>query len=529
MTDNPRLQTRIINKPLPTDSVFPILGERAVFWVLLSGLIIQFISALYATGYWHPDQQHSIIEFATYKMGITPANLMAQELKEQVRPTLQVYLFLGYFKAMQFLHLGDPYQAHTFLRILTSLLNFILFHYILLRIFSQDRKQTLILLLLISNFSWSLPYLRTLFTSENLGGLAFFSAVLLYQYFSARSMTFGKSLLVGGVLGLAFFFRFQMGFAMIGLGLWLLFVEKSSLSTLCGIAMGFLILSGLNYLLDSHFYGQWVFTPYKYWEINITLGRAMQTKSFLIYIGMLSIALSAPPLSIVFLYHLGKGLYQKFTDPYCLSFFFFLLAHCLIPHKEERFVFPLYGILPLILGYGLRDVLNGLKPRFWKVQWSLAFKSLIAVSLTINLLLLVLLLFIPVAQHIEFSRRLTRYFQDQAKPVKLVFYQRTPYETPSVRNVATYYLLAKNPKVEMETIRDRSEFLSKLKNPEAGTYFVSTLDRLKKDNLTEEMNCTRLLVSSPFLLGANALLEKWGGPVLPELWGLYDCRGGMGR
>jgi phosphatidylinositol glycan class B len=430
---------------------------------------------------------------------------------------------------MQFLHLGDPYLAHTILRVLTAFLNFLFFNYLLLRLFSQDKKPSLVILLLIANFSWSLPYIRTLFTSENFGGLTFFSAVLLYQYFSTRKMTWVKSLLVGGILGLAFFFRFQMAFAMIGLGLWLLFADKASFRTLLGITLGFLILSGLNFLLDSHYYGQWVFTPYKYWEINITLGRAMQNKSFLIYIGMLSSALTAPPLSILYLYHLGKGLYKKLADPYCLSAIFFLLAHCLIPHKEERFVFPLYGILPLILGYGLRDYFNGLSPRFWKTQWSLALKFVVAVSLAINFLLLVLLLFIPVAQHIEFSRKLTRYFQDRETPVKLIFYQRTPYETPSVRKVATYYLLAKNPKVAMETVQDRSAFLNQLRNHEADTYFVSTLDRLKKDNLADEMKCTRLLVSSRFLLGANSLVEKWGGTVLPELWGLYDCREGKSQ
>jgi hypothetical protein len=40
------------------------------------------------------------------------------------------------------------------------------------------------------------------------------------------------------------------------------------------------------------------------------------------------------------------------------------------------------------------------------------------------------------------------------------------------------------------------------------------------------MDCTSLLVSSRFLVRVNALLERVTGAVLPELWALYDCKGG---
>ena len=95
---------------------------------------------------------------------------------------------------------------------------------------------TLYTLLIIANFSWALPYIRTLFNSETFGGLAYFSAILLYKYFSTRSMTVWKAMLVGFVLSLAFFFRFQMGFAMLGLGIWLIFFEKASPKIMAGLA-----------------------------------------------------------------------------------------------------------------------------------------------------------------------------------------------------------------------------------------------------------------------------------------------------
>ena len=79
---------------------FPGTQDKWVRIILISGFVIQIVSAINAIGYWHPDQQHSIIEFATYKLGITPVELMAREFPEQVRQTLQVYVFLGFYKLM---------------------------------------------------------------------------------------------------------------------------------------------------------------------------------------------------------------------------------------------------------------------------------------------------------------------------------------------------------------------------------------------------------------------------------------------
>lgn len=525
MTDDSRSFLNEVHKPMFHNRALPGFLDRNVYIILFSALVIQMISALNAIGYWHPDQHHSIIEFATYKMGITPVELMARELKEQVRQTIQVYLFLEFYKTMQFLHLGDPYTAHTILRVITSLLNFTLFNYIILRTFRNDSRQTLYTVLLIANFSWSLPYIKTLFSSESFGGLTYFSAILLYQHFRARSMTVWKGTLVGFVLSLAFFFRFQMGFAMIGLGIWLLFFDKASWRTISGIVMGFLVGTALNVLLDSHYYGQFAFTPYTYWKINLIEGRAMGAKSVWNYVGILSVALAAPPLSAVLLFFVGRGLIKEIRDPYSLSVIFFLLLHCLVPHKEPRFLFPVFGILPVILGYGVRDYLDTLPARIREVGLSKTVKYLVSISVLVNAVLLLLLLFLPVAQHIAFSKQLNEYF-DKNTPVTVIFYQRTPYETPSARNVATYYLHGKKPNIAMETIQGRSEFLRRVKDHEKNTYFVSTYDRLKKDHLLAEMDCTPLLVSSRFLVRVNALLERVTGAVLPELWALYDCKGG---
>ena len=505
---------------------WPGAEDKNIRIILFSGLVIQLISAINAIGYWHPDQQHSIIEFATYKMGITPLELMAWELPAQGRQTIQVYVFLGFYKVMQFLHLGDAYTAHTILRVITGLLNFTLFNYIILRIFEKDRRITLYTLLLVANFSWMLPYVKTLFSSEIAGGLTYFSAILLYRYFSARSITACNATLVGFVLSLAVFFRFQMGFAMIGLLIWLLFFEKASSRTLAAMAMGFLLGTAFNVFLDSQFYGEFTFTPYNYWQLQITDGRVMRrVQSIWNFIGFLAVVFTAPPLSIILVPFLGRGFYKKFNDPYTLSVIFFLLVHFMVPHKEPRFLFPIFGILPVILGYGVRDYLNELPDKLRKKDFGGGVKLVVIVSALVNIVLLVILLFVPVAQHIKFTETLNDYF-DEDVPVKVFFYQRTPYETPSEQLVATYYLHSKKPNIEMMTIDDRSKMLERMNAREKDTYFVSTYDRLVKNNLLDAMDsmfCKPLAVSSNFLVRVNAWLQELDGPVLPELWALYAC------
>jgi hypothetical protein len=223
---------------------------------------------------------------------------------------------------------------------------------------------------------------------------------------------------------------------------------------------------------------------------------------------------------VVFLF---IGLYKKFADPYSLSVIFFLLVHFMVPHKEPRFLFPIVGVLPVILGYGLRDFLNWRTNRKTRTAFMMGLEAVVLISILLNGILLVLLLSVPVAQHIAFSKKINDYFSDE--PVKVVFYQRTPYETPTVQNVATYYLHSKKPNIAAITVENRSELLEKIENHEKGTYFVSTYDRLVKDQLVDEMDCTSLAVSSRLLARINRWVQKEYDLVLPELWALYECRG----
>ena len=492
--------------------------------ILFAAFVIQLITALNGVGYFHPDQHFSIIEFATYKLGITSEEHLVWEFSNRIRPTIQVYLFLGFYKFMQFLHLDYAYTSDLILRIIVSCAGFILYNIIILKQFKNDSKSTLYIILGIANFSWFLPYIHSLFSSETLGGLVYFFAVLLYLHFKSKSLTLIRAMVIGFILSLAFYFRFQIGFAILGFSIWVLFYEKTTLSTLLGIGAGFLLGVIFNTVIDSHFYGEFSFTPYSYFYANIIEGRASATgtKSFIYYILLLSVMFTAPLLSLFLLFYIFRGFIKKFGDVFSLSVIVFLFLHFIIPHKEDRFLFPVAGILPVILGYGIRDYTNKLPAKIWKNSYSVLFNFIAWASVILNVFLLYIMLTIPISQSIYFTKKINEYF-DYGENVKIVFYDRTPFETPGIRNVHTYYKHFKNKNINIIVTADPSEFKIMMDHPDTNTWFAAAYGQEIDEEKIYDMACTPVMVSSPAALEFNQWLNKhnWG-PVL-DVWILFKC------
>src|SRR5579859_377175 len=148
--------------------------------LLLASLLVQVGICLTAVGIYHPDQYFQIIEFSSYQLHRPSAAGHVWEFAAHLRPTIQVYLFSAYYSVCTLLGIHDPYGQLTLLRLLFGLALFVLFNVICLYYFRDDRR-VLFLVLLILNFSWILPYTRTLYSSEMLSSFLFFGALFLYD------------------------------------------------------------------------------------------------------------------------------------------------------------------------------------------------------------------------------------------------------------------------------------------------------------------------------------------------------------
>ena len=83
-----------------------------------------------------------------------------------------------------------------------------------------------------------------------------------------------SALTAGLVLGFAFYLRFPVALALLGLGLWLIVIERPKIRIIGAMALGFLLALGINLVLDYWFYGQWTFTPVNYFLVNLVEAKA---------------------------------------------------------------------------------------------------------------------------------------------------------------------------------------------------------------------------------------------------------------
>jgi phosphatidylinositol glycan class B len=499
--------------------------DKPIFLILCTGFIVQLISSYQAIGYWHPDQHFSVIEFASYKLGITPENLLAWEYPNKVRPTIQVYMFILFSHLLKILNIENGYTVLSILRILLGMLNFILFNYLILKHFGKDRRIILYSILIIANFSWSFPYVRTLFNSEIMASLVFFGAIALYEYFGKNNLSPTKILFIGFLFSCAFFIRFQIAFAFIGFIIWTLFYQKIGIKMILILNTGFLLGILLNFLLDSYYYDELTFTPLTYFKINLIDGRASATGTEPVwyYLGILSGVLTAPPLSIFLFLLMLWGFYRNFGSVYSLIALIFIFAHFLVPHKEERFLFPIWNIMPLIVGYGLRDLLQNHGDRLKKKWYKVALISIVPTSFVFNIILLLLTFIIPVCQSVSFYRNINHYFREEGK-ISMVYYQRTAFETPAVKNVHFYYKYFQNSNIVDEKIMSRDEILDLIEKGHENMYFGSTFGRVIEDFPQLEKNSEAIIASSKVLYKINCWLLEKNLPVIPEIWVVYKLK-----
>ena len=481
-------------------------------WVLSAGALVQVIICITAIGIYHPDQHFQLIEFSMHQLHQPSAATDVWEYSAQIRSTLQVYLFSGYYEVCMGLGIHDPYVQLLLLRIIFGLALFVFFNAITLYYVRNEDRRYIYLTLLVLNFSWILPYTRTLFSSEMLSSVLFFGALWLYET-SKRS--WWMALLTGFLFSLAFYTRFQTAFAMIGFFIWLVGPARQA-RQLWLLAVGFLAGLGLNTVLDYAFYHTWVFTPYTYFVVNIIQGKAasMGTSSFLVYIAVLIGVALAPPLSIFLLFSgFRSALLTKYRHPLVFSIVCFIVGHCLVAHKEERFLFPILNILPIIIGWGLPALFG------WMARQRKGVRRLVGgtawFSIGLNTFLLVVFLFTPYSQMIDFTFLLQRHFN--GAPATIYSVERTPFQTEHHLPFVFYERGTRNLQWKTITTGDSMRYL-----PGNAEYVTATFDLINDHSaLLDSMGYHRVMRSSPLLWNINGFLHSIGMNTINDIWALY--------
>jgi len=313
------------------------------------GTIFLFVGALFSAGYFHFDEHFQILEFAGLKLGLTQESNLPWEYHEQMRPALQpgiVYMVYSFFRLIG---IENPFLVATSLRLLTVGLSVLLFKYAQRHFISTGKSNHFITVFTISYFFiWFLFYCQLRFSSENLAALFLFLSYLLIEKAFDNS-TLKSWLLVGVVLGVSFQFRYQIGFFIIGLGVWMLIYKKMTIQNLLGMTTGFVGVFFIGFLIDSWFYEESVFPFWNYFYQNIMLNKVsgFGEEPWWFYFKEI-IEKSFAPIGILLMFIIVWYAYFKRVKFEIWGFVFFILLHIFIGHKELRFLFPLNYFVPLL-------------------------------------------------------------------------------------------------------------------------------------------------------------------------------------
>ncbi len=413
-------------------------GARSAAWI---GAIILAITAFFSAGVHHADEHYQVLEFAGWKLGITPAHELPWEFGERMRPALQPTIVVAVHRSLALLGEPDPFTVALILRLLTAALTFTAAVLLLkgrLRIDPVlQRENWLRLYLFLAFFLWFSVYCGVRFSSEGLSGALFaigFACVVYSLGSSSRLVLLGSGL----VLGLAVVVRFQVGMMVVGLLIWSVLIKQQRWDRSAALLLGIVLSLGAGSLLDRWFYGEWVFTIWNYVDLNIIQGKAdsFGTEPWWYYFTSL-VERALPPFSLLFLigpmilFVLGR------RDALTWAVVPFLLAHLLVGHKELRFLFPVIPLLPALVVGGLSKA----EERGW-LRWmsDRAGRSFRTFFLVVHVPLLLVIMFKPAQDDIGFYRELYR----TARPGDLIVHDN---DDPFRQGLPVWYIRPRGVRV----------------------------------------------------------------------------------
>ncbi len=272
-----------------------------------------------------------------------------------------------------------------------------------------------------------MAFLHVHFNAEMLSGNLLLLLITLYLKFRERhpSHPFQWGILLGAVAGLLFITRFQMGFALLGFGIWLLVYDRRW-NLIAGMVPGFAVILLLGALCDRWLYGQWCLTPINYLRENIVDGHmnVFGAEPWYFYLE----AMLGQGGALFGLCVLIATLYFFITRPRHLitwTLIPFLVVHLLVSHKELRFLFPALFFAPYLLMVWFRN----LPKTVWQKKGIRVLGYLLGI---VNGLLIIYALCFP-DPNMRFYDDMRAYCRDKTQ-VRLF----------SLKNERTYYQIPEN-------------------------------------------------------------------------------------
>ena len=431
---------------------------------LIAGLLLHFSAAWFSEGFLHPDEHFQILEFANYAVGKSPASDLPWEFRSAMRPSLQPLLAAAAYRVTASAGIANPFFTVFILRLFTAMAAWLLTLALCVAGFRWLKHGFLKkIMFLFSCFFFYLPCLHCRFTSENLSGIIFFTGLLVIPFHDFADRNDGapprqksKAFIAAGLLmGLAFFLRFQTGFAIAGLGAWLVAVRRAPAKELVFMAAAFCLMCLIAIGIDRWFYGFWVVTPWNYFRENILHGAAKNAGVFPWWYYFVELSGDLlPPLSVAILAAVILSCVKGFRNPLVWAAVPFFIAHCVISHKETRFLLPMLYALPPLLVLGADALQPPVYARLKKAASARPVKTVLWFIVVVNFILLAAFTFKPARETITVYKWF--YHKCAARPLTVLTFNADPYSI--VQLPVNFY---RPPQFRLDTVHCAAELVLK--------------------------------------------------------------------
>ena len=479
-------------------------------WLSMIGLIAMLIAAYFSNGPFHSDEHFQILEFLHYKFGKTPLEDLPWEFNEQMRPGLQVAL--GYWIIKFFVGIGlvNPFDQVMGLRFISGGCCWLLLHAfyrICKNQYPEGAHQRLFKGMM--HLLWFIPLLGVRFSSENWAAMAFFTGIYVLNpvIWNPKTNLSWRGLAGGFLMGLSFYFRFQMGFAILGYSLWMLIIQRVGIHKLSQWFVGLLLAFAASVWSDHWFYQEWVCTPCNYFTANILDHKAagFGVSPWWYYV-KLFLWKGIPPISLILLlwFLLGCCLQTKHAMTWIIVPF--IIGHSMVGHKELRFMFPM--LLPFLI-LAMHGAVWFFQHYSLESRWTWLKKSLIS----INVILLLVVLFTPAKPVVNMYRFLFEKSKQQRQTVLSI--DKGVYD---YFNLKIHFYKSEN--IESKVFKDQTSLKEYLNRTRPLQFLFITERALKQDDF-EGCVVKRLYCNLPdwvSLLNFNHWMER------TKIWSVYEVQ-----
>jgi phosphatidylinositol glycan class B len=406
-------------------------------WLVIA-IILHILAAWFSVGHYHDDEYAQILNFATSKIGADMQSQLMWEFEAGVRSGFQPFIAYAISKATGFTEVNSPFILAFIYRLISAAIS-LLATVIFIRSIASEipsknaYKWTAFFLL----FSWLLIFTNVRFSSEGWACSFFILALGLYRYPSPA--TAKRFLLIGFCFGLAFLARYQMGFMLLGFGLWMLFINKQKPINVLFILFAGLLTLALGAGFDWWLYGEPTVSSWNYFKWHLSglsgggISKALPEPWW--FYAYYSAVQLIPPITLLLPFSVLVFWFLFPRHPITWLTIPFVLFHSYFGHKEMRYLFPVLPFAPFIVAMVLLKLdakFRLIKRKFFKYAWVLIFW----LSMFVNALLVVLILSLPASKEVALWQNCLAPLGNE--PVLMVLDQDGSYSDPAELNMDFY-------------------------------------------------------------------------------------------